>query len=201
MSALDARVRSTCASNCALQKRLSITTLMVTHDQEEAMAMADRQRTAASSSSSARRANSTASPARPSSPTSWARPTGCRSSASTRTAPAWAVRNWPWTRRWAPRPAACSCARGSARQRRAAEQPNAMLADVLDGVFLGQATAWPCAWKACPAPPCIPSCPRNRRRPAGPHAASRCWVELPRHAIRAYSDAGSAPPPTPRPPP
>ena len=43
MSALDARVREHLRIELrALQKRLSITTLMVTHDQEEAMVMADR---------------------------------------------------------------------------------------------------------------------------------------------------------------
>ncbi|MDQ2151303.1 putative 2-aminoethylphosphonate ABC transporter ATP-binding protein [Alcaligenaceae bacterium A4P071] len=43
MSALDARVREHLRTELrALQKRLSITTLMVTHDQEEAMVMADR---------------------------------------------------------------------------------------------------------------------------------------------------------------
>ncbi|MFQ1065054.1 putative 2-aminoethylphosphonate ABC transporter ATP-binding protein [Bordetella trematum] len=43
MSALDARVRAHLRAELrALQRRLAITTLMVTHDQEEAMEMADR---------------------------------------------------------------------------------------------------------------------------------------------------------------
>lgn len=43
LSALDAKVRSRLRSEIRqLQKRLGITTLMVTHDQEEALAMADR---------------------------------------------------------------------------------------------------------------------------------------------------------------
>ena len=43
MSALDARVRDhLCAELRQLQKRLGITTLMVTHNQDEAMLMADR---------------------------------------------------------------------------------------------------------------------------------------------------------------
>ncbi|HBJ70678.1 MAG TPA: putative 2-aminoethylphosphonate ABC transporter ATP-binding protein, partial [Alcaligenes faecalis] len=43
MSALDAQVRERLRIELrALQKQLSITTLMVTHDQEEAMVMADR---------------------------------------------------------------------------------------------------------------------------------------------------------------
>jgi len=43
MSALDARVREhLCSELRQLQKRLGITTLMVTHNQEEAMLMADR---------------------------------------------------------------------------------------------------------------------------------------------------------------
>jgi len=43
LSALDARVRATLRSEItALQKRLGVTTLMVTHDQTEALTMADR---------------------------------------------------------------------------------------------------------------------------------------------------------------
>jgi iron(III) transport system ATP-binding protein len=43
LSALDARVRLSLQHEIrALQRRLSITTIMVTHDQEEALAMADR---------------------------------------------------------------------------------------------------------------------------------------------------------------
>ena len=138
--------------------------------------------------------DSTASPARPSSPTSWARPTGCRSSASTRTAPAWAVRNWPWTRRWAPRPAACSCApRQCARQRRAAEQPT---------------PCWPTCSTACSGPRLPPGLAPGRRArattvhsivspkpetPCWAHAASRCWWSCRAMRLRATLDAGSAP--------
>ena len=77
--------------------------------------------------------------------------------------------------------------RGSARQPCGRNSPTPCWPTCSTACSWAEATAWPCAWKACPAPPCIPSCPRNRRRPAGPHAASRCWVELPRHAIRAYA--------------
>jgi iron(III) transport system ATP-binding protein len=43
LSALDARVRVYLRHEiCALQKRLGVTTIMVTHDQEEALTMADR---------------------------------------------------------------------------------------------------------------------------------------------------------------
>jgi iron(III) transport system ATP-binding protein len=43
LSALDARVRQTLRNEIrALQRRLGVTTIMVTHDQEEALAMADR---------------------------------------------------------------------------------------------------------------------------------------------------------------
>jgi iron(III) transport system ATP-binding protein len=43
LSALDARVRQTLRHEIrALQRRLGVTTIMVTHDQEEALAMADR---------------------------------------------------------------------------------------------------------------------------------------------------------------
>jgi iron(III) transport system ATP-binding protein len=43
LSALDARVRQSLRHEVrALQRRLGVTTIMVTHDQEEALAMADR---------------------------------------------------------------------------------------------------------------------------------------------------------------
>lgn len=43
LSALDARVRLTLRQQiCALHRRLGLTTIMVTHDQEEALTMADR---------------------------------------------------------------------------------------------------------------------------------------------------------------
>jgi iron(III) transport system ATP-binding protein len=43
LSALDAKVRFICARRSrALQRRLGITTIMITHDQEEAISMADR---------------------------------------------------------------------------------------------------------------------------------------------------------------
>ena len=43
LSALDARVRVRLRDEIkALQRRLGVTTIMVTHDQEEALAMADR---------------------------------------------------------------------------------------------------------------------------------------------------------------
>jgi iron(III) transport system ATP-binding protein len=43
LSALDARVRHGLRAEVrALQRRVGITTIMVTHDQEEALAMADR---------------------------------------------------------------------------------------------------------------------------------------------------------------
>src|SRR6185295_13714188 len=43
LSALDARVRQSLRHEIrALQRRLGVTTIMVTHDQEEALAMADR---------------------------------------------------------------------------------------------------------------------------------------------------------------
>jgi len=109
MSALDARVREHLRIELrALQKRLSITTLMVTHDQEEAMVMADR---IAVMNGGVIEQFGTPRELyrRPSSPISSARPTGCRSSASTRTAPASAARNWRWTRRWSATSASCSC--------------------------------------------------------------------------------------------
>ena len=172
MSALDARVREHLRIELrALQKRLSITTLMVTHDQEEAMVMADR--IAVMNGGVIEQFGT---------PRELYRQPG-----SAFIADFVGEANWlPFERIDAHRARvgrqelavdeALGAASGRLFVRPEAvrvsavrpEQPNAMLADVLDGVFWAEATAWPCAWKACPALPCIPSCPRNRRRPAGP---------------------------------
>ncbi|MCY1366394.1 putative 2-aminoethylphosphonate ABC transporter, ATP-binding protein [compost metagenome] len=68
------------------------------------------------------------------------------------------------------------------------EQPNAMLADVLDGVFLGRGYRLALRLEGVPGATVhsIVS-PEIGDALLGPHAASRCWVELPRHAIRAYA--------------
>jgi iron(III) transport system ATP-binding protein len=68
------------------------------------------------------------------------------------------------------------------------DQPNAMLADVLDGVFLGRGYRLALRLEGVPGSTVhsIVS-PEIGDALLGPHAASRCWVELPRHAIRAYA--------------
>ena len=68
LSALDAKVRVRLREEIrALQRRLGVTTIMVTHDQEEALAMADRivVMNHGASSRSARRPRSTACPRPP----------------------------------------------------------------------------------------------------------------------------------------
>ena len=76
LSALDARVRTQLRAEIrSLQQRLGITTLFVTHDQSEALSIADRVGVmqAAGSSSSTRRRTSTGTRRRRSSPSSSAR--------------------------------------------------------------------------------------------------------------------------------
>ena len=190
MSALDARVREHLRIELrALQKRLSITTLMVTHDQEEAMVMADR--IAVMNGGVIEQFGT---------PRELYRQPG-----SAFIADFVGEANWlPFERidahraRVGRQELAVDEALGAA-SGRLFVRPEAVRVSAVrpeqppcwptcsTACSWAEATAWPCAWKACPAPPCIPSCPRNRRRPAGPHAASRCWVELPRHAIRAYA--------------
>ena len=68
------------------------------------------------------------------------------------------------------------------------EASNAMLADVLDGVFLGRSYRLALRLEGVPGATIhsiVP--PETGDALLGPHAASRCWVELPRHAIRAYA--------------
>ena len=78
LSNLDAKLREQMRVELKrLQKRLGITTVYVTHDQSEALALSDEIAVfkPARSSSAARRRTSTASPRASSSPTSSARPT------------------------------------------------------------------------------------------------------------------------------
>jgi ABC-type nitrate/sulfonate/bicarbonate transport system ATPase subunit len=78
LSNLDARIREDVRHEIkALQAKLGITTIHVTHDREEAMVMADRIAIldAGASPSSARPKRSTTGPIRPSSPLSWERST------------------------------------------------------------------------------------------------------------------------------
>ena len=67
------------------------------------------------------------------------------------------------------------------------EQPNAMLADVLDGVFLGRGYRLALRLEGVPGATAFHRVPETGDALLGPHAASRCWVELPRHAIRAHA--------------
>ena len=76
LSALDARVRARLRGEIRdLQRRLGVTTIMVTHDQEEALTMSDRivVMQAAGSSRSAARSRSMPTRPPPSSPASSAR--------------------------------------------------------------------------------------------------------------------------------
>ena len=173
MSALDARVREHLRIELrALQKRLSITTLMVTHDQEEAMVMADR--IAVMNGGVIEQFGT---------PRELYRQPG-----SAFIADFVGEANWlPFERidahraRVGRQELAVDEALGAA-SGRLFVRPEAVRASAPCGrnsptpcwptcstaCSWAEATAWPCAWKACPAPPCIPSCPRNRRRPAGP---------------------------------
>ncbi len=193
MSALDARVREHLRIELrALQKRLSITTLMVTHDQEEAMVMADR--IAVMNGGVIEQ---------------YGTPRELyRTPASAFIADFVGEANWlPYERVDAHRArigrqelvvdqsldadkgklfvrpeAVCVSAA------RPHEQANAMLAEVLDGVFLGRGYRLALRLDGVPGTTVhsIVS-PEIGDSLLGPHAASRCWVELPRHALRAYA--------------
>ncbi|MFE0841622.1 putative 2-aminoethylphosphonate ABC transporter ATP-binding protein [Achromobacter insolitus] len=192
MSALDARVREHLRIELrALQKRLSITTLMVTHDQEEAMVMADR--IAVMNGGIIEQYGT---------PRELYRQPG-----SAFIADFVGEANWlPFERVDAHRARvgrqeldvdeALGAASGKLFVRPEAvrvstarpDQANAMLADVLDGVFLGRGYRLALRLEGVPGSTVhsiVP--PEIGDALLGPHAASRCWVELPRHAIRAYA--------------
>ncbi|AMG47559.2 putative 2-aminoethylphosphonate ABC transporter ATP-binding protein [Achromobacter ruhlandii] len=192
MSALDARVREHLRIELrALQKRLSITTLMVTHDQEEAMVMADR--IAVMNGGVIEQFGT---------PRELYREPG-----SAFIADFVGEANWlPFERIDAhhARVGRQELAVDEALERNVGklfvrpeavrvsvarpEQPNTMLADVLDGVFLGRGYRLALRLEGVPGATVhsIVS-PETGDALLGPHAASRCWVELPRHAIRAYA--------------
>ncbi|WP_324614033.1 TOBE domain-containing protein, partial [Achromobacter xylosoxidans] len=192
MSALDARVREHLRIELrALQKRLSITTLMVTHDQEEAMVMADR--IAVMNGGVIEQFGT---------PRELYRQPG-----SAFIADFVGEANWlPFERIDAHRARVGrqELAVDEALERNVGklfvrpeavrvsvarpEQPNTMLADVLDGVFLGRGYRLALRLEGVPGATVhsIVS-PETGDALLGPHAASRCWVELPRHAIRAYA--------------
>jgi len=192
MSALDARVREHLRIELrALQKRLSITTLMVTHDQEEAMVMADR---IAVMNGGVIEQYGT--------PRELYRQPG-----SAFIADFVGEANWlPFERIDDHRArvgrqelavdAALDAGSGKLFVRPEAvrvsmtkpEEPNSMLADVLDGVFLGRSYRLALRLEGVPGATVhsIVS-PETGDALLGAHAAGRCWVELPRHAIRAYA--------------
>ncbi|WP_235490002.1 MULTISPECIES: putative 2-aminoethylphosphonate ABC transporter ATP-binding protein [unclassified Achromobacter] len=193
MSALDARVREHLRIELrALQKRLSITTLMVTHDQEEAMVMADR--IAVMNGGVIEQFGT---------PRELYRQPG-----SAFIADFVGEANWlPFERIDSHRArvgrhelavdAALQTGTGKLFVRPeavrvsaapAGDRVNAMLADVLDGVFLGRGYRLALRLEGVPGATVhsIVS-PETGDALLGPHAASRCWVELPRHAIRAYA--------------
>ncbi|CAM4342491.1 putative 2-aminoethylphosphonate ABC transporter ATP-binding protein [Bordetella muralis] len=192
MSALDARVREHLRVELrALQKRLSITTLMVTHDQEEAMVMADR---IAVMNGGVIEQYGT--------PRDLYRQPG-----SAFIADFVGEANWlPFQRVNAHRArvgrqelaveSALDFEAGKLFVRPEAvrvstvrpDESNAVLAQVLDGVFLGRSYRLALRLDGVPGTTLhsIVS-PEIGDALLGPHAASRCWVELPRHAIRAYA--------------
>ncbi|OZI56875.1 putative 2-aminoethylphosphonate ABC transporter ATP-binding protein [Bordetella genomosp. 4] len=192
MSALDARVREHLRVELrALQKRLSITMLMVTHDQEEAMVMADR---IAVMNGGVIEQYGT--------PRDLYRQPG-----SAFIADFVGEANWlPFQRVDAHRArvgrqelaveSALDLDAGKLFVRPEAvrvstvrpDEPNAVLAEVLDGVFLGRSYRLALRLDGVPGTTLhsIVS-PEIGDALLGPHAASRCWVELPCHAIRAYA--------------
>lgn len=192
MSALDARVREHLRIELrALQRRLSITTLMVTHDQEEAMVMADR---IAVMNGGVIEQYGT--------PRELYREPG-----SAFIADFVGEANWlPFERVDVHRArvgrqelaveTALDSAAGKLFVRPEAvrvstgrpEAANAVLADVMDGVFLGRAYRLSLRLDGVPGATVhsIVS-PEIGDALLGPHAASRCWVELPGHALRAYA--------------
>lgn len=199
MSALDARVRDRLRFELrALQRRLSITTLMVTHDQEEAMVMADR---IAVMNGGVIEQFGTPSEL-------------YRDPASAFIADFIGASNWlPYARidahharvgqRELVVDATLTHAHGrlflrpeSVRVLTERNTPrehdipatNTMLADVLDGTFLGQhyQLALRPEGMSGVTVHCIVG-PEIGDQLLGAHAGRRCWMALPQHAFRAYA--------------
>ncbi|SAI43253.1 ABC transporter ATP-binding protein [Bordetella ansorpii] len=193
MSALDARVRDHLRTELrALQRRLSITTLMVTHDQEEAMVMADR-----IAVMNAGVIEQVGTPREL-----------YRTPASAFIADFVGEANWlPYERVEAHRarvgrhvlavdhPLADGAGRLFLRPeavRVTAARPdgvaNALLAEVLDGVFLGRGYRMSLRPEGMPGTT-LQSIVSSETGDAllDAHAAGRCWVELPQDALRAYA--------------
>ncbi|AOB27625.1 putative 2-aminoethylphosphonate ABC transporter ATP-binding protein [Bordetella bronchiseptica] len=193
MSALDARVRDRLRGELrALQRRLSITTLMVTHDQEEAMVMADR--IAVMNGGVIEQ---------------YGTPRELyRDPRSAFIADFVGEANWLQYQRIDAHRARVGqleldveqplqadsgrlFVRPEAVRLSASGTPasaNTVLADVLDGVFLGRGYRISLRLEGMPGAT-VQSVVSAETGDAllGAHAAGRCWVELPRHALRAYA--------------
>lgn len=193
MSALDARVRDRLRGELrALQRRLSITTLMVTHDQEEAMVMADR--IAVMNGGVIEQ---------------YGTPRELyRDPRSAFIADFVGEANWLRYQRIDAHRARVGqleldveqpleadsgrlFVRPEAVRLSASGTPasaNTVLADVLDGVFLGRGYRISLRLEGIPGAT-VQSVVSAETGDAllGAHAAGRCWVELPRHALSAYA--------------
>ncbi|GAA5232170.1 putative 2-aminoethylphosphonate ABC transporter ATP-binding protein [Verticiella sediminum] len=192
MSALDARVRERLRGELrALQRRLGITTLMVTHDQEEAMTMADR--IAVMNGGVIEQ---------------YGTPRELyRDPRTAFIADFVGEANWlPYERlddghvRVGRQTLALAQAPGRANgrlfvrpeavrvgQSAPAGSDNALLADVIDGMFLGRAFRLTLQVDGLPGLPLHAIVPSETGDALLGARASRCWVELPRHALRAYA--------------
>ena len=200
MSALDARVRTHLRAELrALQRRLAITTLMVTHDQEEAMEMADRiavmnggRIEQYGTPRSLYRSPATAFIADFVGEANWLSYEGADGD-SVRVgrqtlhldAAAPAARGRLFVR---PEAIRLSAAPEAGQAGGSAPAPNTFLAQVEDGVFLGSHYRVALRIDGMPG--------HTLRAVVSPqagdglldqHAAGRCWVELPRHALRPYA--------------
>ena len=191
MSALDAQVREHLRSELrALQKRLSITTLMVTHDQQEAMAMADRiavmNRGAIEQYGTPRelyREPRTAFIAQfvgEANCFDYQRVDAHRAQVGRQTLTLDQVltqeRGQIFVR---PEAVQLSMTRP--------QGANSMLADVMDGIFLGRSYRLALRLEGVPGV-MLHSIVSVQQGDAllGAGAAARCWVELPQHALRSY---------------
>jgi len=193
MSALDARVREHLRTELrALQRRLTITTLMVTHDQEEAMVMADR--------IAVMRAGVIEQVGTPREL--------YRTPASAFIADFVGEANWlPYERvesnrarvgrhvlavdRSLPDAAGRLFLRPESvrvSMSRPEGASNALLADVMDGIFLGRSYRMVLRPEGMPGTT-LQSIVSSEIGDAllDSHAAGRCWVELPQDALRAYA--------------
>ncbi|OZI32857.1 sulfate ABC transporter ATP-binding protein [Bordetella genomosp. 1] len=197
MSALDARVRTHLRAELrALQRRLAITTLMVTHDQDEAMEMADRiavmnggRIEQYGTPQALYRQPATAFIADFVGEANWLgyervdaqRVQVGRQLLHVDAAPQ-AARGRLFVRPEAIRLAAAPEPAG------AGAPPNTFLAEVQDGVFLG--SHYRVALRIDGMPGHVLQAviaPQAGDALLDQHAAGRCWVELPRHALRPYA--------------